>query len=79
MMAFLNAAMKSLRIIGRIILFTLLVLLALGNTQGVSFQLIPGLVWEAPLILILFVAFACGILLTLLSGISFSRFKKSRL
>jgi uncharacterized integral membrane protein len=78
MTAFLNAAMKSLRIIGRIILFTLLVLLALGNTQEISFQLIPGLVWEAPLILVLFVAFACGILLTLLSGISLSRFKKSR-
>lgn len=79
MTAFLNAALKSLRIIGRIILFTLLVLLALGNTQEISFQLIPGLVWEAPLILVLFVAFACGILLTLLSGISLSRFKKSRL
>ena len=78
MTAFLNAAIKYLRIIGRIILFTLLVLLALGNTQEISFQLIPGLVWEAPLILVLFVAFACGILLTLLSGISLSRFKKSR-
>jgi uncharacterized integral membrane protein len=70
--------MKSLRIIGRIILFTLLVLLALGNTQEISFQLIPGMTWEAPLILVLFVAFAFGILLTLLSGISLSRFKKSR-
>lgn len=79
MTAFLNAAIRYLRIIGRIILFTLLVLLALGNTQDISFQLIPGLVWEAPLILVLFVAFACGILLTLLSGISLSRFKKSRL
>jgi uncharacterized integral membrane protein len=78
MTAFLNAAIRYLRIIGRIILFTLLVLLALGNTQEISFQLIPGLVWEAPLILVLFVAFACGILLTLLSGISLSRFKKSR-
>jgi uncharacterized integral membrane protein len=78
MTAFLNAAMKSLRIIGRITLFTLLVLLALGNTQEISFQLIPGLVWETPLILVLFVAFSCGILLTLLSGISLSRLKKSR-
>lgn len=78
MTEFLNAAMKSLRTIGRIILFTLLVLLALSNTQEISFQLIPGLVWETPLILVLFVAFSCGILLTLLSGISLSRFKKSR-
>lgn len=78
MTAFLNAALKSLRIIGRIILFVLLVLLALSNTQEIHFQLIPGLVWEAPLILVLFVALAFGILLTLLSGISLSRFKKSR-
>lgn len=78
MTEFLNAALKSLRIIGRIILFTFLVLLALGNTQYISFQLIPGLVWEAPLILVLFIAFAFGILLTLLSGISISSFKKSR-
>jgi len=78
MTAFLNAALKSLRIIGRIILFVLLVLLALSNTQEIHFQLIPGLVWEAPLILVLFIAFAFGILLTLLSGISLSRFKKSR-
>lgn len=78
MTAFLNAAIRYLRIIGRIILFTLLVLLALGNTQEISFQLIPGLVWETPLILVLFVAFSCGILFTLLSGISLSRFKKSR-
>lgn len=78
MTAFLNAAFKALRIIGRIIIFIFLVLLALGNTQEISFQLIPGLVWELPLILILFIAFALGVLLTLLSGISLARFKKSR-
>ncbi len=78
MTAFLNAALRALRIIGRIIIFILLVLLALGNTQEISFQLIPGLAWELPLILVLFIAFALGILLTLLSGISLGRFKKSR-
>ena len=78
MTAFLNAALKVLRTIGRIIIFILLVLLALGNTQEITFQLIPGLVWELPLILVLFIAFALGILLTLLSGISMGRFKKSR-
>ncbi|MEO0048250.1 MAG: hypothetical protein RLZZ410_1209 [Pseudomonadota bacterium] len=78
MTAFLNAALKVLRTIGRIIIFILLVLLALGNTQEITFQLIPGLAWELPLILVLFIAFALGILLTLLSGISMGRFKKSR-
>lgn len=78
MTAFLNAALRVLRIIGRFIIFILLVLLALGNTQEISFQLIPGLAWELPLILVLFIAFALGILLTLLSGISLGRFKKSR-
>jgi uncharacterized integral membrane protein len=78
MTAFLNAALRVLRIIGRFIIFILLVLLALGNTQEISFQLIPGLAWELPLILVLFIAFASGILLTLLSGITLGRLKKSR-
>jgi uncharacterized integral membrane protein len=55
-----------------------LVLLALGNTQEISFQLIPGLTWELPLILVLFIAFVLGILLTLLSGITLRRFKQNK-
>jgi uncharacterized integral membrane protein len=78
MTAFLNAAFRALRIIGRIIIFILLVLLALGNTQEISFQLIPGLIWDLPLILVLFIAFVLGILLTLLSGISLRRFKQNK-
>ncbi len=78
MTAFLNAAFRALRIIGRIIIFILLVLLALGNTQEISFQLIPGLIWYLPLILVLFIAFVLGILLTLLSGISLRRFKQNK-
>ena len=78
MTAFLNAALKILRIIGRFIIFILLVLLALSNTQEVNFQLLPGLSWELPLIFILFIAFVFGILLTLLSGVSIRRLKQPR-
>jgi len=38
MTAFLNAALKVLRIVGRFIIFILLVLLALSNTQEINFQ-----------------------------------------
>ena len=78
MTGFLNAALRLLRIIGRFIIFILLVLLALSNTQEISFQLLPGLSWDLPLILVLFVAFVLGIFLTLLSGISLRRLKQSR-
>jgi uncharacterized integral membrane protein len=78
MTAFLNAALRLLRIIGRFIIFILLVLLALSNTQEISFQLLPGLSWDLPLILVLFVAFVLGIFLTLLSGISLRRLKQPR-
>jgi uncharacterized integral membrane protein len=78
MTAFLNAALKVLRIVGRFIIFILLVLLALSNTQEINFQLIPGLGWDLPLIFVLFIAFVLGILLTLLSGISIRRLKQPR-
>jgi uncharacterized integral membrane protein len=67
-----------LRIIGRLIIFIFLVFLALGNTQEITFQLIPGLSWNMPLVLILFISFILGIALTLLSGLSIRRFKQSR-
>ena len=78
MTAFLNAALKILRIVGRFIIFILLVLLALSNTQEVNFQLLPGLGWDFPLIFVLFIAFVLGIFLTLLSGISIRRLKQPR-
>ena len=78
MTGFLNAAFRVLRIIGRIILFVLFVLLALSNTQEIHFNLIPGLSWDLPLILVLFIAFVLGIFLTLLSGLSLRRFKQDR-
>jgi uncharacterized integral membrane protein len=78
MTGFLNAAFRALRIIGRIILFVLFVLLALSNTQEIHFNLIPGLSWDLPLILVLFIAFVLGIFLTLLSGLSLRHFKQDR-
>ncbi len=78
MTGFLNAAFRALRIVGRIILFILFVLLALANTQEIHFNLIPGLSWNLPLILVLFIAFVLGIFLTLLSGLSLRRFKQDR-
>ena len=78
MTAFLNAAFRALRIIGRILIFIFLVLLALGNTHQVNFQLIPGFNWNVPLILVLFIAFIVGILLTLLSGLTIRRLQQDR-
>ena len=78
MTAFLNAAFRVLRIIGRILIFIFLVLLALGNTHQVNFHLIPGINWDIPLILVLFIAFMAGILLTLLSGLTIRRSQQDR-
>ena len=78
MTAFLNAAFRVLRIIGRILIFIFLVLLALGNTHQVNFHIIPGINWDVPLILVLFIAFIAGILLTLLSGLTIRRLQQDR-
>ena len=78
MTAFLNAAFRALRIIGRILIFIFLVLLALGNTHQVNFHLILGINWDVPLILVLFIAFIAGILLTLLSGLTIRRSQQDR-
>jgi uncharacterized integral membrane protein len=78
MTAFLNAAFRALRIIGRILIFIFLVLLALGNTHQVNFHIIPGINWDVPLILVLFIAFIVGILLTLLSGLTIRRLQQDR-
>jgi uncharacterized integral membrane protein len=78
MTAFLNAAFRALRIIGRILIFIFLVLLALGNTHQINFHLIPGINWDVPLILVLFIAFIVGILLTLLSGLTIRRLQQDR-
>jgi uncharacterized integral membrane protein len=78
MTAFLNAAFRALRIIGRILIFIFLVLLAIGNTHSVNFQLIPGINWDIPLILVLFIVFMAGILLTSLSGLTIRRLQQDR-
>ncbi len=78
MTAFLNAAFRALRIIGRILIFIFLVLLAIGNTHPVNFQLIPGINWDIPLILVLFIVFMAGILLTSLSGLTIRRLQQDR-
>jgi len=52
--------MKLVAWIVRIVLFALLFVLALRNTADASLQLFFNAVWHAPLILILFVAFALG-------------------
>jgi uncharacterized integral membrane protein len=78
MTAFLNAEFRVLRIFGRILIFIFLVLLALGNTHQINFHLIPGINWDVPLILVLFIAFIAGILLTLLSGLTIRRLQQDR-
>ncbi|WP_423196354.1 MULTISPECIES: LapA family protein [unclassified Cupriavidus] len=53
--------MKLVAWIIRIVLFALLFVLALRNTDDATLQLFFGAVWHAPLILILLAAFGLGI------------------
>ncbi|RDK09395.1 LapA family protein [Cupriavidus lacunae] len=59
--------MKLFAWIVRIVVFVLLFVLALRNTAEVSLQLFFNAVWHAPLILILFAAFALGAVAALAS------------
>lgn len=51
----------------RLVLFVLLVLFALQNSTPISLHWFPGRVWEGPLVLVLLVFFAAGVLLGVLS------------
>ncbi len=59
--------MKLFAWIVRVVVFVLLFVLALRNTAEVSLQLFFDAVWHAPLILILFAAFALGAVAALAS------------
>ncbi|SOZ15475.1 conserved hypothetical protein; putative TRANSMEMBRANE PROTEIN [Cupriavidus taiwanensis] len=59
--------MKLFAWIVRIVVFVLLFVLALRNTAEASLQLFFNAVWHAPLILILFAAFALGAVAALAS------------
>jgi len=59
--------MKLVAWILRIVLFVLLFVLALRNTGEAALQLFFGVVWHAPLILILLAAFALGIVAALVA------------
>ena len=51
----------------RLLIFSLLVVFALQNTDPVFLNFLPGQVWQAPLVIILLVFFAGGALLGVLS------------
>ena len=51
----------------RLILFSLLLLFALRNTDPVTLQFLPGYAWDAPLVIALLAFFAGGALLGALS------------
>jgi uncharacterized integral membrane protein len=51
----------------RLIIFSLLLLFALRNTDQVTLQLLPGQSWDAPLVIVLLAFFAGGALLGALS------------
>ena len=51
----------------RFIIFFILLVFALRNTQPASLQFILGYVWEAPLVIVLLVFFAGGAILGALS------------
>ena len=51
----------------RLIIFSLLVVFALQNTDPVNLHLLPGQFWQAPLVIVLLAFFAGGALLGALS------------
>jgi putative membrane protein len=51
----------------RLIIFSLLLLFALRNTDPVTLQFLPGHAWDAPLVIVLLAFFAGGALLGVLS------------
>lgn len=51
----------------RLIIFSLLLLFALRNTDPVHLQFLPGYAWDAPLVIVLLAFFAGGALLGALS------------
>lgn len=51
----------------RLILFFILMVFALQNTDPVNLQLLPGEVWQAPLVIVLLAFFAIGAVLGALS------------
>lgn len=51
----------------RLIIFSLLVVFALQNTDPVNLHLLPGQLWQAPLVIVLLVFFSGGAVLGALS------------
>jgi uncharacterized integral membrane protein len=51
----------------RLIIFVFLVVFAAQNTEPVSLRLLPGQVWQAPLVLALLAFFVVGVILGALS------------
>jgi uncharacterized integral membrane protein len=51
----------------RLVIFSLLLLFALRNTQPVALHFVPGYSWDAPLVIVLLAFFAGGAVLGLLS------------
>lgn len=51
----------------RLIIFSFLLVFAIGNTQSATLNLILGYVWEAPLVIVLLAFFAGGAMLGVLS------------
>ncbi len=59
--------MTALTWLARLIVFAILVVFALQNTDPVSLRFLPDMQWQAPLVMTLLVFFAAGVLLGVLS------------
>lgn len=69
--------MHYLALAAKIVLFLLLLSFAAMNSDTVSLHFFLGLEWRAPLVLMLFVFFAVGLLLGLLIGVG-QRWRQGR-
>lgn len=58
--------MRTLSLVLKLILFLLLLAFAVKNSELVNVRYLMGLEWQAPLSLVLLLAFAAGVLLGLL-------------
>ncbi len=58
--------MRTLLLVLKLVLFLLLLGLAMRNSDFVTVRYFLGLAWQAPLVLVIFVAFAIGLVMGLL-------------
>lgn len=59
--------MRYVWIVAKVVIFVLLLIFAVNNSQPVTLNFALGYVWEMPLVIVLFIFFATGVALGLMA------------